>query len=72
MSKKTTQPLEFVCYKCKKESIYPNYLTSNEDENAIQTIVKRCTICGIENSIKLPKGYESKAQTQVLRGLKNE
>lgn len=72
MAEKTTQPLEFECYKCEKESSYPNYLTSNENENTIQTVVKRCTICGVENSIELPKGYESNAQTEVLRGLKNE
>jgi len=72
MSKKTEHPLEFECYKCGKQSSYPNYLTNSNNENAIQTVVKRCTICGAENSIELPKGYESKAQTQVLRGLKNE
>ena len=68
MSDQTTHPLKFDCYKCGKESTYPNYLTENEDKNAVQTVVKRCTNCSAENSIDVPKGYKSKAEIEVLRG----
>jgi len=70
MLDQSTHPLEFYCYKCEKKSIYPNYLTENADKNATQTVIKRCTNCSVENSIDVPKGYASKAQTEVLRGLK--
>jgi len=68
MSDQTTS-LKFDCYKCGKESTYPSYLTEDKGRTEPQIVVKRCTNCSAENRIELPKGYESKATTSVLRGL---
>lgn len=69
MSDESTHPLKFDCYKCGKESTYPNYLTENEDKSTPQIVIKRCTNCSAENKIEIPKGYESNVQVEVLRGL---
>lgn len=70
MSDQTTHPLEFNCHKCGKPSSYPNQM--QEGENGPKTVVKRCTICGIENKVELPDGYAGIRSDSVLRGLKNE
>ena len=68
MSNQPTHPLKFKCFKCKKSSIYPNYLKEGESPNEAKIVVKRCTTCGIENTIEVPEGWSMASTDSVLRG----
>lgn len=71
MPNSSTHPLIFNCYKCGKESRYPNYLKEGEDKNAVKSVVKRCTTCGAENEVPIPEGWSAERTGSVLRGLKH-
>ena len=72
MSEKTPQALKFNCYKCGKQSTYPNYLTEGKDSEGVSSVIKRCTTCGAENKVELPEGWITDRPDSVLRGLEKE
>ena len=70
MPNQTTHPLKFDCYKCGKESVYPNYLKEGKEGEGVRSVVKRCLSCGAENTIELPEGWVAERTGSVLRGFK--
>lgn len=69
MSDQTAYPLEFDCYKCGKQSSYPNLMKEGDEKDGAKTVVKRCTTCGAENKIALPDGWIGIRSDSVTRGL---
>lgn len=72
MADQNSYPLRFNCYKCGRESYYPNYLMEETDDNSVKFVVKRCTTCGAENKVEIPIGWSAQRLSTVLRGINNE
>lgn len=68
MSDETTHSIEFLCFKCKKKSSYPHEMKEGEANKGATILTKRCTTCGIENTIELPVGWVATKTDLVLRG----
>ncbi len=72
MSDQMIHPLIFECYKCKKDSNYPNTLKEGDDNTSANTLVKLCTNCSARNTVEIPAGYYVLNNATILRGLKKE